>query len=78
MLELSGFMLDDLALTFAARMTAAPYALIHRDGNAWRVSAAGAPPEAARSPGPCAQAHLLLRRKGTGFVILRTHLPPSP
>ena len=75
MLELSGFMLDDLALTFEARMIAAPYVRIQKDRDTWRVSAAKTPMAEGRSPGATPQNYLEFRREGTGFVIAAAKLP---
>ena len=75
MLELSGFMLDDLALTFEARMIAAPYVRIQKDGDTWRVSAAKTPMAEGRSPGATPQNYLEFRREGTGFVLAAAELP---
>lgn len=75
MLELSGFMLDDLALTFEARMIAAPYVRIDKAGDAWRVSAAKTPKAEAHSPGTDPKYYLEFRQQDDGFVIAAAKLP---
>ena len=77
MLRLSGFMLDDLALTFAARMVTTPYAAIHGTGDDWQVGAVADLADLRRSPRPQPQYHLLLRRRQGSFVIVDHNLPAA-